>query len=113
MEKLMAAASESITSPESLFGCQEMDLHITFDVNLGENFRLKARILMGGTQDKGPKLDIIYFDGIPRFSAYMFTDCVTQLFVYPVSGYRTCLPDRSLPKEYMDESRSQVWTRGR
>ena len=98
MEKVKYAVAESTTSPENLVRYQEIDLHIIFYTKLGKNFRLKSRLFAGRTQYKGPDFNYIQFVGITIFSAYMYTDCVTQKFRYPFSIYRRFLPVK-LPAE--------------
>ena len=46
------SVAESTTSTENLVGYQEIDLHMTFDVKLAENFRRKARLVAGGHKKK-------------------------------------------------------------
>ena len=38
------------TADEIPSGYQEIKFHMTFDIKMGENFRHKARIVAGGTQ---------------------------------------------------------------
>ena len=52
MEKVKTAVSESTMSPDNSFGYQEIDLHIIFDINIGENFRRKSRLVSGGHRTK-------------------------------------------------------------
>ena len=104
MAKIKSAVAESTTSPENLVSYQEIDLHMIFDINLGENFRHKARLLAGEYKKKY-KLVYKQFSGIARISAYTFTYRTTQQFISAVGRYRKCLLDRSLPREDMDERR--------
>ena len=53
-ERVKTAVAELITSPGNLVGYQEIDLHMIFDTKLGENFRLKYRIVKGGHNIKAP-----------------------------------------------------------
>ena len=52
MEKLKAIVAESTTSPENLVRYQQIDLHMIFDIKLGENFRRKYRLVAGGHNTK-------------------------------------------------------------
>ena len=50
--KLRLAVQESNVSLDKLIGHQEIGLHIIFDINIGENFRRKARMVAGGHTTK-------------------------------------------------------------
>ena len=52
MGKVKAEVAESTTSPDNLVGYQEIDLHIVFNINLGEKFRRKAILVEGGHKTK-------------------------------------------------------------
>ena len=54
MEKVKAVVAESTTSPENFVGYQEIGLHIIVDINTAENFRQKARLVVGGHKTKTP-----------------------------------------------------------
>ena len=52
--KVRGAVEECTKSPDELVGYQEIDLHMIFDIKLGQNFRRKARMVAGGHMTKPP-----------------------------------------------------------
>ena len=56
---------ESNVSPEKLIGHQEIGLHIIFYINIGENFRRKARMVAGGHTKKTPS-SVTYISVVSR-----------------------------------------------
>ena len=67
MMKVRAAVAEFTTLPENLVGYQEIDLHMVFDIKLGENFRRKARMMAGGHKTKPPN-SVTYSSVVSRDS---------------------------------------------
>ena len=67
MKKVRAAVTESTIPPEDLVGYQEIDLHMIFDIKLGENFRRKARMVAGGHKTKPPN-SVTYSSVVSRDS---------------------------------------------
>ena len=52
MNKVRVAVQESNVSPKKLIGYQEIGMHMIFDINLGEDFWRKARMVAGGHTTK-------------------------------------------------------------
>ena len=71
MAKVKAEVAESTTSPENLVRYQEIYLHIIFDIKLGENFRIKYRLVSGGHKEKAPS-SITYSLVVLRYAVRIF-----------------------------------------
>ena len=67
MIKVKSAVEECDKSPDELVGYQEVDLHMIFDVKLGENFRRKARMVAGGHKTSPPN-SVTYSSVVARDS---------------------------------------------
>ena len=65
MNKVRVAVQESNVSPEKLISHQEIGLHIIFDINIGENFRRKARMVAGYHTKKTPS-SVTYISVVSR-----------------------------------------------
>ena len=65
--KVRGAVEECTKSPDKLVGYQEIDLHMIFDIKLGENFRRKARMVVGGHMTKPPS-SVTYSSVVSRES---------------------------------------------
>ena len=67
MVKVRGAVEECTRSPDELVGYQEIELHMVFDIKLGENFRRKARMVAGGHMTKPPS-SVTYSSVVSRES---------------------------------------------
>ena len=65
--KVRGAVEECTKSPDELVGYQEIDLHMIFDIKLGQNFRRKARMVAGGHMTKPPS-SVTYSSVVSRES---------------------------------------------
>ena len=65
--KVPGDVEECTKSPDKLVGYQEIDLHMIFDIKLGENFRRKARMVVGGHMTKPPS-SVTYSSVVSRES---------------------------------------------
>ena len=103
MIKARGAVEECTKSPNELIGYQQIDLHMVFDIKLGEKFCRKARMVAGGHMIK-PSSSVTYSSVVSRESVRI------MLMIAAVNDLEIQLAD--IKNAYLTAPcREKVWTR--